>query len=474
MKFSMACPLSSRLRYGLALFVLLFPTVGQCGPTDTSPPSLETLQARREAARVERARWERLISIQADLAQHPNKLASSVADAAEELHSEGRSLTIEGVSMGLSSAFETTSTVIREGRKDWRTAKKLSDAATRIDATYKIFIADLAKGQKDPKKADAELEKAVAALHVAAREAPNKETREQMEALLSIGEPSIKLLSGLIRGDKRTTEEEYALMKDTVTGMRAMMLAYIQHRKPEEWIGVGKALAQKFPQFERFAGVMASTGMGLGTANFLNSVASVCVGGYAWHEGIGLEDLADDLRADQQHAAMKLQILLPHARQALASAIRREAQLDRMIASMERGNPLINRQFVPPSRRILDNGSGVPSNIYSNLPSTVAVLRNSPAMTYHLTKNEMRRREEIAKAERAAAEERARAARLAREREEREAAREREAERSSRRSSPSGDSGGGNSEPSRSSAHVDTSRVQEAINRVVNNVLPNW
>jgi len=472
--------MTCRLRRGLALLVLLAPNSGMCSHGDVFSPSLETLQARREAARFERLRWERLIAIQADLAQHPNKLASSVADAADELRSEGRSLTIEGVSMGLSSACETTSAVIQESKKDWRTAKKLADAAATIDATHKIFIEDLAKGSKDPEKADAELEKAMAALRLAARDAPDKETREQVEALLSIGEPTIKLLSGLIRGDKRTTEEEYALMKDTVTGMRSMMLAYIQHRKPEEWIGMGKTLAQTFPQFGRFAGVMASTGMGLGAANFLNAVASVCVGGYAWHEGIGLEELAEDLRTDQQHAAMKLQVLLPHARQALASARRREAYLDRMIQSMEGEKSSTPRQSVPPSRAVLDDGSGIPSNVYFTLPSTLTVLQNSPAMTYHLTKNEVRRREEIANAERAAAEERARAERLTREREQREAARQaRQTERIARRQSYHSNNGGSRSRgeysgSSRSSSHIDTSGAQDAIHRVVNNVLPNW
>jgi hypothetical protein len=441
--------------------------------------SLEALRARREAAHLERMRWDRLIVVQADLAQHPEKLASSVDAAAKELHDEGRSLAVEGVTMGLSSACETASEVFRVWKKDWRTAKKLADAAAAIDATQKVFIEGAVRDPRVAEKADAGLEKAVSILRLAAREAPDKESREQLEAVLSIGEPGMKLLSGLIRDEERPAGEKLQLLDDTLRGIRALMLAHIQHRNPREWIEAGKTIAQRFPQVGKFAGAVTGTGVGLSGANFLNNVASACVGGYAWREGYKLEELADDLRADQQHAAMTLQVLLPHARKARASAIREEARLDRMIQSMERGYPASPPQLVPPSRRVLDDGAGIPSDLYSSLPSTMELLRGSPAMTYHLTRNEVRRQEEIARAERAAAEERERAARLAVEQQQRDAARrEREAERSARREQHWSGSGEARSSGDRDSSSrnrsYDTRGVEESIQRVVNNVLPNW
>jgi hypothetical protein len=443
-----------------ALFVLF--TLAPIARSDpASPSTLDTLQTKLNAVHLERMRWERLMAVQADLAQHPDKLSASVTAASDELQGEGRSLTVEGFSMGLSGVCQYGAKILE--KTDWRTAKKLVTAGTRIDFAYKVFVEDQVRGKGQPENANAGIEQAAAALKLAADGAPDKATREQVGALIDIGTPGVELLSKLMNGDNITSEEEKALMKDTLMGTRAMMLAYIQHRKPEDWIGIGKAVAKAYPRIGEFAGLAASRGVLV--ANLLNSAASICVGGYAWHEGVLLEGLADDLRANQQHAAIMLQALLPHARQARASALLREARLEKMIQALKSKNLPPPNLLVPPSRRVLDDGMGVPPSIYAGLQTTLATLQSSPPMTYQLTKNELRRREEIARAEREAEKERERAAQQAEERREREQE-EREQNASNNQSYR------GQNEPRQ--GRVDLSGVQGRIQKVVNNVLPNW
>lgn len=463
----------SRERRCALLFIALLATTATVnGQTKSPSASLDTLRTRLASARLERTRWERVIAVQADLAQHPNKLASAASEAADELQSEGRSLTVEGLTLGVSGVCATGAAMLTG--KDWRTAKKLTDAVAAIEASHKVFVEGLTRGAKQPEKTDAGLEKAAAALKLAVRGAPDKKTRDEVDALISIGTPALKLLSSLMRGDQRTTEEDYALMKDTMEGTRAMMLAFIQHRNPKDWIGVGRAVAKAYPKLGAFAGAVAAKGVVI--ANLLNSVASAAVGGYAWHEGIQLESLAEDLRANQQRAAMMLQRLLPHARQARESALRRETRLARLVQAIERANPPASAASVPPSRRILDDGLGIPPKLYSGLSVTLTVLQTSPPMTYHLTRNEIRRREEIARAERAAAEERERATRVAQQRARREAdrasrdARERE-ERAQSREREGRESSRADADSSRS--HTSTGTVGN-WRKVVDNVLPNW
>jgi hypothetical protein len=439
-------------------------------PPDLNPNSLEKLETRLNAARLERMHWERVIAVQADLAQHPDKFSSASREAAGELQSQGRAFTVEGITMGLSSAFELRAAFLDP--KQWREKKKLIDVATAISATHKILLEDQLRGAKEPENPDAGLEKAGAALKLMARTASTKEERETAGALVEIGTPTLELLGRLMRGERLTWEKDGPLMKDVVQGTRAMMLAFIQHRNPDELIGLGKRLAKSFPRTGALVEAVGPELMtkGLGAAGVLNGTVQAIVGGYVWTEGIDLANLADDIRDDQQHAAVKLQALLPHARQARDSALRREKRLERLVEALKKQNPPVPNRFVSPSARILDDGAGIPANVYAGLNSTQAVLQSSPQMTYHLTKNEIRRREAIAAAERAAALARERAARQAAERARREREREEERQSAARESSRGSNSGGWE----RPSGRVDLSGVNQRIQGVVNNVLPNW
>jgi uncharacterized membrane protein YgcG len=431
--------------------------------TAQAAPTLEALEARRDGVRLERQRWERLIATQADLAQHPDKQAAAATAAAEELRSEGRALTVEGITMGLSGTLEAAAATM--DKKNWRTIKQLSDAAASVEAVQKVFIDDLTRGEHSPQKADALLEKVSATLKVAARDAPDKETREELDALLALGTGGAKLAGALLRGEKPTSAETLELAKDLTAGTRAMVLAFIQHRDPKSWVGVGRAVAKQFPKLGVVAEAVATRA--ILWVNLANATASACVGGYAWHEGMQLAELADDLRDQQQHAAEMLRALLPHAQKARDSAARRETRLNRMIDAMRAGTPPpAPPRAVPPSPRVLDDGIGVPPKLYFGLKATLTVLQSSPPVTYQLTKNEIRRREEIARAEREAAEARARAA-------------ERSAERERSEASSGGGSGGGGSSSSggsyqRHDSNLDTDRIQRTINHIVTNVVTHW
>jgi hypothetical protein len=424
------------------------------GLPDVSRPSkVEELEGRLNSVRAERTRWERVIAIEADLAQDPKKLASKVYEAAEELKSEGRSLTVEGLTLGLSGLFKMAAELLP--KSDWRSKKKLEDIGVGIEASHKLFIKDMVAGKKESDSAKKLLDQGTSTLELFLRTL-NKKEREEMEALLSIAAPVTELVIRMVSGKPISwkDEETLSLAKDFLVGVRAMMLAVIQHRNPQQLVGFGRALVVRYPKIAKILGVLATKG--LVATNLVNSVAIFGVGAYIWREGIGLTGVADDIRDNQLRAGVILKALLPHAVQARRSALRREARLERMIQSLKSGSPPAPK-LIPPSSRVIDDGIGTPPRLYFGLKATLTVLQSSPPLTYQLTKREERRREEIARAERAAEEQRRRAARVAAERAQRE---------QSRRESPSGDSN--------SRQGADLSGARERIERVVNNVLRNW
>jgi len=54
--------------------------------------TLEKLPVQLNPARLERMRWEKVIQVQADLAEDPDKLAAAATESAKELRPEGRSM----------------------------------------------------------------------------------------------------------------------------------------------------------------------------------------------------------------------------------------------------------------------------------------------------------------------------------------------------------------------------------------------
>jgi hypothetical protein len=252
----------------------------------------------------------------------------------------------------------------------------------------------------------------VAMLKVAIQATPHKEDREKATAIVTLVTPGVEYIMAVERGDKLTAERYKELMHQVLEGMDAMVSAFIADRDPQRWARLAEVIGKRYPALNPFVdSVMAQAAMrGVVVANLLNSAANLSFGLHAWYEGLGLEAVADDIRADQQHAAGTLRLLLPHARAARESARRREERLQRLIDALQNDNPPPPPRPVPPPADILDDSKGIPPGLYVGLPTTLEVLQGSPAMTYHLTDKEVQRQEAIAEAAREAEEERERAA----------------------------------------------------------------
>lgn len=350
----------------------------------------ETLRDRLKLVEMRRERWRRVIETQQTLAQHPEKLSQAAADAARDLRDSGREMVFDGVSGGLSNVLKLQAYYARDDRV---TARRLKEAAAGVEFAYKLFVKERVGGaKKGEAKPEEVLDKVNATIGLGVEEISDPKVRGMVKAMMGLSKGTTGFLSAYARDDRPQMSKRFGDVQSLLGGTLAMMSAMSATEDPEELAGRAALIAARFPEFGDAAKFMATTA--LTDFNLALALANVGWGTYGMWSGYDLENQAEAIREQQQKAAVILQRLLPRARQEVLQAQEEEARLRTQLEAVEAREPL--PLAVLPSQRFIDDGVAVPAR-ETNLPLTLDVIRELPAVTSGITEEEKRRRERAAR-----------------------------------------------------------------------------
>jgi hypothetical protein len=438
--------------------------------------SREVLMLERDRVRAERRRWEKLIEVQQTLSRNPHHLARAAEDAARELKGNGIELVVEGLTGGLSN-FLSLQAAYAKADNDESLKQQYKVAAATVSTIHTLLIKDLVK-QKDPNKwkPSVSTEDMINKLNSALKlviliRVRDKNLRNGLTASLDLSKGMSGFLNAYLHGDQITMTKLLPATKAVLAGTLTMIKALAANPNQEDLKGLANALAKRIPAFGPMAKLMATTA--LTNFNISLALANIGWGGYALTMGMNLEAQAEEIRDNQQKAAVKLQRLLPRAQAEIARAAEAERRLTVIVESM--GSEQLPR-VVQPSMRFIDNGIKRPI-APAALPDTLSAVRGFPSLAISITVPELKRRQDQFREEtrRERDEERRRlneARRIAREKARRRAkkqrawARQADIENDTRSVSPSY-----SVSPSRSSK-TDFSRMRSVINSIPNVIIP--
>jgi hypothetical protein len=362
--------------------------------TAVTTDSIESLTLSRERVRAERRRWEKLVEVQKDLAQHPHRLAEATEDAAREMKGAGTGLVVEGLTGGLSNFLSLQAEYARAAG-DGPLAERYRLAGTLVSASHTLLIKDLVTphdpSQRKPSAAANDtINKLNTALTlVIVTQVKDPIVRDGLTASLDLSKGLSGFLTAYLNGDEITMMKLLPATQAVLAGTLTMTKALATKASKEELQNLAVTLSARIPAFGRVATMMTTTA--LKDANLSLALANIGWGSYAFSMGLDLEAQAEEIRDDQQRAAVKLQRLLPRAKVEIARANEIEQRLTASIEAMQPAPP--PPRIVLPSTSFVDNWVLQPSSAKA-LPDTLSAVGATPSLVVSITVKELERKQD--------------------------------------------------------------------------------
>lgn len=381
------------LSVAACFLVLSIPTSGSSALARDAVNDAVRIRLEREHDRAlaEKRHWERVITIQRELAHDPGRFAQAAEAASRELSANGRLLVVEGVTGGLSNVLKLQSAYAKAG-KDKDAARQFKDASTALSSFHTLVIKDMVRSPKatwTPSTATNEtIDKLNAALKLvilAGVRDPN--VADGLNASLDLSKGLSGFLTAYLSGDEVRMKQLLPAVQGVLAGTLAMTKALAASQSPAELEGVAVAVAQRLPAFAPVAKMMATTA--LADFNMSLALANIGWGGYAMTNGFQLEAQAEEIRYNQARAVVTLTRLLPRARAEVARAAEEERRLAATLDALGPAPPRLPP--VMPSTRFVDDAPRY-TLAPASLPSTITAIQETPSLNIKITVRELDKR----------------------------------------------------------------------------------
>jgi len=361
-------------------------------PATATGDAIGALEDELAQVQARKARWQKVVDQYAELSRDPGRYARPAELAGRELQYLGRELSVEGLTFGLSSYFSLVAKALKDEKK---LAKGFKVAAAGVTFAHKAFIKDMARNpDKHSEGAIRLLESTDAGLKLIATAGyadPNIAAIIKLSS--SFGTQGVKWLSAYVRGDQKSVRDHLPAIKTVLSTVRDMTGALREGVDPLVLEDALQRLAVRFPKLKPLAQLAAATAL---TDFYISlSLANVAWGSYAYVNGTGLLQQAEDIRRDQRRAAVILAKLIPLARAELTAARARERYLNAAIEGTGPQPPPPPR--ILPSRRFLDDGLGIPPPPRRARGNVMSVILEVRPIEYGPTPEELQRREDVRK-----------------------------------------------------------------------------